>query len=133
MMTPPEVVESYRSLWQIEQGFKQLKSELKLGPIYHYTDKRIRAHVFICFLALILRRLMSIKLNKKFKGKASYPDCLDDLKQLSVVEMKVKEEELHLLTEIKSNAKKMFSVLNLKTPQKVIYQSDPEAVFVGPA
>jgi transposase len=132
MMTPPEVVESYKSLWQIEQGFKQLKTELKLGPVYHYTDKRIRSHVFICFLALILRRLMTINLSKKYK-KASYPDCLDELKQLSVVEMKVKNEEIHVLTEIKKNAKKMFSCLKLELPEKVLYQSNPEVQFVGPA
>lgn len=133
MMSAPEIVDSYRSLWQIEQGFKQLKSELKLGPIYHYTDKRIRSHVFICFLALILRRLMLIKLNKKYKKKASYADCIDDLKQLSVVEMKVKDEELHLLTEIKKNAKKMFSCLKMNLPEKILYQSNPEIRFVGPA
>ena len=133
MMTAPEIVDAYRSLWQIEQGFKQLKSELKLGPIYHYTDKRIRGHVFICFLALILRRLMANKLAKKYKGKASYPDCLDELKQLAVVEMKVKNEELHLLTEIQKNAKKLFSCLNMKPPEKVLYQSNSDIQFVGPA
>ena len=133
MMTPPEIVEAYRSLWQIEQGFKQLKSELKLGPIYHYTDKRIRGHVFICFLALIMRRLLARSLAKKYKGKASYPDCLDELKQLSVVEMKVKNEEIHMLTQIKKNAKKMFACLNLKVPEKIIYESNPLIQYVGPA
>lgn len=133
MMSAPEIVESYRSLWQIEQGFKQLKSELKLGPIYHYTDKRIRGHVFICFLALIMRRCMDIQLKKKYKDKASYPDCLDELKQLSVVEMQVKNEEMHMLTQVKKNAKKMFAALNLEVPEKVIYDSNPNAQYVGPA
>ncbi len=133
MMSPPQVVEAYRSLWQIEQGFKQLKSELKLGPIYHYTDDRIRSHVFICFLALIMRRLMRIKLKAKYKEKVSYPDCLDELKQYSVVEMKVKDEEMHILTELKKNAKKMFTSLKLDIPDKVVYQSNPLVQFVGPA
>ena len=132
MLTAPKVVEAYRGLWQIEQGFKQLKSELKLGPIYHYTDKRIRGHVFICFLALIMRRLLTQYLLKKYKN-ASYPDCMDDLKSLSVVEMKVKDEELHMLTEIKKNAKKFFKCLDLKVPEKMIYQSNSDVQFVGPA
>ena len=101
MLSAPEIVESYKGLWQIEQGFKQLKTELKLGPIYHYTDKRIRGHIFICFLALILRRFLAQYLSRKYKGKASYPDCMDDLKSLSVVEMKIKSEEMHVMTEIK--------------------------------
>lgn len=133
MMTPPEIVEAYRSLWQIEQGFKQLKSEIKLGPIYHYTDKRIRGHVFICFLALTMRRILAIELARKYKGQASYPDCMDELKQLHVVEMKVKDEELHLLTEVKKKAKKLFSCINLNVPEKILYQSNPNIQFVGPA
>ena len=132
MLSAPQVVEAYRGLWQIEQGFKQLKSELKLGPIYHYTDKRIRGHVFICFLALIMRRFLTQYLLKKYK-KASYPDCMDDLKSLSVVEMKVKDEELHMLTEIKKNAKKFFKCLDLEVPEKTVYQSNPNIKFVVPA
>jgi transposase len=50
-----QVVERYKDLWQIEAGFRQLKSELKLGPIYHHKDRRIRAHVMICFMAFCLR------------------------------------------------------------------------------
>jgi len=133
MLSAPEVVESYRSLWQIEQGFKQLKTELKLGPIYHFTDKRIRGHIFICFLALILRRFLAQYLSTKYKKKASYPDCMDDLKNLNVVEMKVKDEEMHVMTEIKKNAKKLFNCLNLEIPEKILYQSNPEIQFVGPA
>ena len=78
-------------------------------------------------------RLMDIQLKKKYKGKASYPDCLDGLKQLSVVEIKVKNEELHMLTQVKKNAKKMFTCLNLKVPEKVIYESNPNVQYVGPA
>ena len=42
-LSPSKIIESYKGLWQVEQGFRQLKSELELGPLYHYTDKRIRA------------------------------------------------------------------------------------------
>ena len=42
-------------LWQIEAGFRCLKDELEAGPIYHWKDRRIRAHIMVCFFALILR------------------------------------------------------------------------------
>ena len=47
-----DVVSRYRDLWQCEAGFRSLKSELEIQPLYHRKERRIRSHVFICFIAL---------------------------------------------------------------------------------
>jgi transposase len=44
----------YRGLWQIEAAFRLNKYDLKMRPIFHWTEKRIRAHIAICFLAYAL-------------------------------------------------------------------------------
>jgi len=41
----------YRGLWQIEEAFRINKHDLKMRPVYHWTEDRIRAHINICFLA----------------------------------------------------------------------------------
>jgi transposase len=58
--TPEEVVKRYKSLADIECGFRVLKSEIEIEicPIYHRPLERIRAHAAICFMALILYRVM---------------------------------------------------------------------------
>lgn len=61
-MTPDKVIERYKSLADIERGFKVLKSELEIGPVYHRLPERIRAHASICFMALILHRVMRMRL-----------------------------------------------------------------------
>ena len=66
-----QVVERYKDLWQIESGFRQLKSELQMGPIYHWKDRRIRAHIMICFMAFCLRVSLYKKL-KKYFGKKNF-------------------------------------------------------------
>ena len=43
-MVPGKVIERYKSLADIERGFKVLKSELEIGPVYHRLPERIRAH-----------------------------------------------------------------------------------------
>ena len=55
-----EIVEAYRSQWRIERDFRELKdpSYIRATPIYHWTDAQIRAHFFICVLALLLLRLL---------------------------------------------------------------------------
>jgi len=51
----PQVVEAYKDLKFNEQGFRSLKTmDLDLRPIHHWTEPRVRAHVFICMLALYL-------------------------------------------------------------------------------
>ena len=52
-----DIVSRYRDLWQCESGFRSLKSELEIQPLYHRKERRIRAHVFICFIALIFKNI----------------------------------------------------------------------------
>ncbi|MFW8567400.1 IS1634 family transposase, partial [Orrella sp. 11846] len=49
-----DVVARYKSLADIERGFKLLKSDIEIGPVYHRLPDRIRAHAYICFIALVL-------------------------------------------------------------------------------
>jgi transposase len=67
-MTPDNVIERYKSLADIERSFKVLKSELEIGPVYHRLPERIRAHASICFMALILHRVMRMRLRAAKTG-----------------------------------------------------------------
>ena len=67
-MGPGHVIERYKSLADIERGFKVLKSELEIGPVYHRLPERIRAHASICFMALILHRVMRMRLRQGKTG-----------------------------------------------------------------
>jgi hypothetical protein len=61
-LAPRDIVTRYKSLADIERGFKVLKSEIEIGPVYHRLPERIRAHASICFMALILHRVMRTRL-----------------------------------------------------------------------
>ncbi|RMG57383.1 MAG: IS1634 family transposase, partial [Bacteroidetes bacterium] len=70
--SPQEVVARYKSLADIERGFRVLKSDIEIGPVYHRLPKRIKAHAMICFMALILHRIMRMRL--KASGSAFSPE-----------------------------------------------------------
>jgi hypothetical protein len=54
-MDAAKVVATYKSLARVERDFRSIKSiDLDLRPIHHYTESRVRAHVFICMLAAYL-------------------------------------------------------------------------------
>jgi transposase len=67
-LTPHEVIARYKSLADIERGFKVLKSEIEIAPIYHRLPQRIRAHAQMCFMALILYRIMRQRLKQASTG-----------------------------------------------------------------
>lgn len=52
VMDAPTTVKTYKSLSQVEEAFRCFKSiDLKVRPIYHYKDNRVKAHIFLCMLA----------------------------------------------------------------------------------
>lgn len=71
--TSAEAIRRYKSLADIERGFRVLKSDLEIAPVHHRLPVRIRAHALICFLALVLYRVMRMRL--KAKGSSASRRC----------------------------------------------------------
>ena len=80
-LSPEEVLRRYKSLADIEHGFRVLKSEIEIGPIYHRLPSRIRAHAAICFMALILYRVMRMRLRSSHTS-LSPERALDKLRRI---------------------------------------------------
>jgi len=76
-LTSAEAVTRYKSLADIERGFRVLKSDIEIAPVHHRLPDRIRAHALICFLALVLYRIMRMRL--KAKGHGASPRTALDL------------------------------------------------------
>ena len=69
-MSAVEVVETYKSLTNIEQAFRNMKTvQLEIRPIYHKTEDRIKAHVFICMLSYYLLWHMNTALKDLYNDK----------------------------------------------------------------
>ena len=56
------IIEHYKSRIDIEGGFRTLKSEIQIAPVRHWVPNRIDAHGMICYLALVLHRVIRSKL-----------------------------------------------------------------------
>ena len=50
-LSPQEVIDNYKQLWNIEKAFRISKTDLRVRPIYHYRQRRIEAHICIAFVA----------------------------------------------------------------------------------
>ena len=63
-LSATDLVARYKALADIERGFRVLKSEIEIAPVYHRLPERIRAHASLCFMALILHRVMRLRLKQ---------------------------------------------------------------------
>ncbi len=73
----PAAVAAYKSLAQVERAFRSLKTvDLKVRPVFHYSEQRVRAHVFLCMLAYYVewhmrRRLTPMLFDDEYLDEAS--------------------------------------------------------------
>lgn len=60
-----KILEVYSNLWKIEESFRITKSDLEVRPIYVNTESHINGHFLICYVALVIVRLLQLKLKNK--------------------------------------------------------------------
>ncbi len=60
----PEAVALYKELTEVESGFRQLEDVLGMRPIYHRIEPRVKAHIFVAALALLVQRLLGRRLQE---------------------------------------------------------------------
>jgi len=68
-LSDTEIRDIYKGLWEIEESFKIIKSEFKARPVYVKKDEHVEAHFLICFVALVIMRVLEQMLRKKHTVK----------------------------------------------------------------
>ena len=115
-LTAPEVVDRYKALADIERGFRVLKSEIEIGPVYHRLPERIGAHAQICFMALILHRVMRTRLHSAHTG-LSPERALEHLTRIQHHRIRIAQgEPVTGVSAINVDQAGVFSALGVKKP-----------------
>jgi hypothetical protein len=57
-LTPDDLAAAYKQLLAVERGWRDVKGALGLRPVFHHREDRIRAHIQLCWLALLLLRVI---------------------------------------------------------------------------
>jgi len=117
-----DLVHTYKDLNQIERHFRALKSEIEVGPIYHWTESRIRAHIFVCFLALQIKAALT-KAIKSISKDLSYSEVMRDVQKIKAVTFRVKDSEMTMRTDISGKAHYGFKAVRCAIPPKLLNHS----------
>lgn len=79
-----EAVRIYKELTEVERGFRHLKDVLALRPIYHRVALRVKGHIFVAALALLVERLLERRL-KEAGVDLSAPEALEAMATIRLV------------------------------------------------
>jgi transposase len=117
-----KVVESYKSLKDIEMLFDDLKHFVDIRPIRHWLEIRVRAHVFLCILALLLKRILEINY---VKGKATM-HLLEEISKSKLIKYEVKFSEKEdrfqtfpKITQTTQLQRELFNLVGIRNPMSL--------------
>lgn len=107
----------YKALADIERGFRVLKSEIEMAPVYHRLPARLRAHAMICFLALLLHRVLRRRL-KRSGSSFSVEQALRSVGSIQLHQVTVDNRSLHGLTTMTTEQMTLFDQLAISRPNE---------------
>ena len=116
-LSPQGVVDRYKSLADIERGFRVLKSEIEIGPVFHRLPERIKAHAALCFIALILYRVMRQRLSSA-DAPLSPERALEELQKLQRHQIRINQADRPVtgISRLSETQDRVFAALRLKKP-----------------
>jgi len=114
-LTDNEITNQYRNLWQVEESFRVTKHDLKVRPVFHWKEARVKAHLAISFAAFSLVRHLEYRVKLQYK-KLSPEKIRQHLinVQTSVLFCKKKKIRYALPSAISQDAKKIYQALGVK-------------------
>lgn len=97
-----EIIEHYRGLWRIEESFRIIKGNLEGRPVYVWTKAHIEAHFLICFISLVIMRILQYKLNYKHSAESIQKALNDATTQLIDKEIYIMSPKRNELVEVEN-------------------------------
>ena len=112
-LSAEDVALGYKQLLQVEAAFRTLKQSLELRPVYHRKEERIRAHVLLCWLALMLIRIAENQTGQTWR------DIRSLMQTLHLVEYRLDAGKLRQRTELTDEHRGIVSALQIAEPQQI--------------
>ena len=113
-----ELALAYKSLWQVEHAFRELKSGLEIRPVFLRVEDHVRGHILVCFLALVLEATLQ-RLLAAVGSPASYQEVLEDLCGMQAVRFEARGRAWLWRTELPGVANQAFRAAGVRPPPRV--------------
>jgi transposase len=119
-MSAEDIALGYKQLLEVERGWRDMKQVIDLRPVFHRREDRIRAHVLLCWLALLLARIAENACG------STWPELRRELDKIQVGTFTGPAGIFRQRTELTRNQRQILKTLKIEAPPR-IYQLKPPA------
>ena len=127
-VTAQDAVAWYKQLTEVERGFRHLKDVLALRPIYHQLERRVRAHIFVAALALLLQTLLERRLQEA-RVDLSAPEALQAVETIRHVTFKLNGEQRSGVSAASGRAHQVLQALGITSLRPPMPPAGDETVM----
>jgi hypothetical protein len=113
-LSTEDIALGYKQLLEVERGWRTMKQVVDLRPVYHRKEDRIRAHVTLCWLALLLIRIIETTTGR------TWPAVRDDLQRLQAVTYTGPAGTFRQTTTLTKTQRDLFTALDIQPPKKIL-------------
>ena len=113
-LSAEDIARGYKQLLEVERAFRTLKSTLDLRPVYHSKDDRIRSHVLICWLALLMVRIAEVETGM------TWPTVRREMQRLHLGEFLTKKSRILQHTELTQPQQNILKSLKITPPKRIL-------------
>ena len=121
-LSPTDLARAYKQLSQVERGWRDLKGSLRLRPVYHHREDRIRSHIQLCWLGLLL-----IRVAENATGD-TWRNLRDELDRMHLVTLETTEGRIAKRSATTKGQREILSALALGEPAQILDYELPEPV-----
>jgi Transposase DDE domain len=119
-LSAEDIALGYKQLLEVERGWRDMKQLLDLRPVYHRLEDRIRAHVLLCWLALLLARIVETRAN------TTWTRARNELQRLHTGTFTGPAGTFRQTTAPTPEARRLHEALGLALPPKILHlDTDP--------
>src|SRR5665648_728569 len=112
-LSAEDIALGYKQLYEVERGWRDMKQVIDLRPVYHRKEERIRAHVVLCWLALLLIRVIETTCGE------TWPNLRRELEQIKVGTFTGPAGSFRQRTEITASQRAILGKLELAEPPRI--------------
>jgi hypothetical protein len=112
-LSAEDIALGYKQLLEVERGWRDMKQIIDLRPVYHRAETRIRAHVLLCWLALLLIRIAETRTG------STWPTLREELQRLHLGTFTGPAGSFRQRTELSPAQRKILDALGLPEPRRV--------------
>jgi hypothetical protein len=119
-LSTEDIALGYKQLLEVERGWRDMKQLLDLRPVYHHLEDRIRAHVLLCWLALLLARIVETR------ADTTWPHARDELQRLHLGVFTGPAGSYRQTTTPSTEHRRLFDALDAALPPRILHLDPTE-------